>query len=70
MTVIRLIPSTIAVSNTQYVALSNEANMKTNTDSTTSGTITHNRASTNNTYYAYIKGFNVTDVPADATDVS
>ena len=70
MATIRLVPSTIAVSNTQYVTLSDETNMKTNTDSTSSGTITHNRASTNNTYYAYIKGFNVTDVPSDATDIS
>ena len=67
MATIRLVPSTVAVSNTQYVAISNEDNMKTNTDSTSYGTITHNRASTNNTYYAYIRGFNLTDLPTGAT---
>lgn len=41
--------------------------MYTNTDSTTYGTITHNRATTNSTYYAYIRGFNFTDLPSTAT---
>jgi hypothetical protein len=40
--------------------------MYTNTDSTTAGTFTHNRRSTNNTYYAYLRGFNFDDVPANA----
>lgn len=66
MATMRLVPSTIAVSNTQYVTYSNQNNMFTNTDSTTYGTITHNRASTNNTYYAYLRGFNFDDIPSDA----
>ena len=67
MATIRLIPSTNAVSNTSYVSVSNASNMYANTDSTTSGTFTHNRASTNNTYYAYLRGFNFEDVPLNAT---
>lgn len=66
MATMRLVPSTIAVSNTQYVTYSDQNNMFTNTDSTTHGTITHNRASTNNTYYAYLRGFNFDDIPSDA----
>ena len=67
MATIRLVPSTIAVSNATYVLLSDEDNMKTDTSSTTYGTITHNRASTNNTYYTYIRGFNFSDIPTGAT---
>jgi len=62
----RLVPSTYYLSNTQYLAVSNAANMYDNTDSTTHGTITHNRASTNNTYYVYLRGFNFGDVPSAA----
>lgn len=66
MATMRLVPSVVAVSNATYVTLDNESNMYTNTDSTTYGTITHTRASTNNTYYAYIRGFNLTSLPAQA----
>lgn len=66
MATIRLVPSTTAVSNTSYAAIANASNMYTNTDSTTYGTFTHNRASTNNTYYGYIRGFNFSSVPSDA----
>ena len=66
MATIRLTPSTIAVSNSSYVALANEDNMKTNTDSANYGTATHNRASTNNTYYVYIRNFNFNSIPAQA----
>lgn len=67
MATIRLIPSTYYLSNSSYLAVSNVANMYANTDSTTYGTITHNRASTNNTYYFYLRGFNFDDVPEAAT---
>lgn len=67
MATIRLVPSTYAVSNSSYVSVSDASNMYTNTDSTSYGTITHNRASTSNTYYAYIRGFNFGDVPLNAT---
>ncbi len=66
MATIRLVPSTYYVNNSSYVSVSNVSNMYTNTDSTTSGTFTHNRASTNNTYYAYLRGFNFSDVPSNA----
>ena len=62
----RLVPSTSAVSNNSYVTVANANNMYTNTDSTTSGTFTHNRASTNNTYYGYLRGFDFDSVPASA----
>ncbi len=67
MATIRLVPSDISVSNATYVLLTDVAKMKTNTDSTTYGIVTHNRASTNNTYYVYIKGFNFDDIPDGAT---
>jgi phospholipase/lecithinase/hemolysin len=67
MATIRLVPSTTAVNNESYASIANANNMYTNTDSTTYGTFTHNRASTNNTYYGYIRGFNFSAVPADAT---
>lgn len=66
MATIRLVPSTYYLSNSSYLAVSNANNMYTNTDSTTYGTVTHNRASTNNTYYIYLRGFNFSDVPSDA----
>ena len=66
MATVRLIPSTSAVSNSSYVTIANASNMYANTDSTTAGTITHNRASTSNTYYAYIRGFNFSAVPENA----
>lgn len=66
MATARLIPSESAVSNTQYVAVANASNMYANTDSTTHGTFTHNRASTNSTYYGYLRGFNFSAIPSDA----
>ena len=66
MATIRLIPSTSAVSNASYASVANASNMYSNTDSTTYGTFTHNRASTNNTYYGYLRGFNFSSVPSDA----
>ena len=67
MSTIRLIPSTYALSNSSYLTVSNVNNMYANTDSTTFGTVTHTRASTNNTYYLYLRGFNFDDVPSNAT---
>lgn len=67
MATMRLVPSEYYLSNTQYLAVANADNMYTNTDSTTHGTFTHNRASTSNTYYAYLRGFNFDDIPATAT---
>ena len=66
MATIRLVPSTNAVSNASYVTVASASNMYTNTDSTSAGTFTHNRASTNNTYYGYLRGFNFSSVPSGA----
>ena len=66
MATIRLVPSTYYLSNSSYLSISNASNMYTNTDSTTHGTITHNRASTSSTYYCYLRGFNFSDVPSSA----
>lgn len=66
MPTIRLVPSASAVSNSSYASVANASNMYTNTDSTTYGTFTHNRASTSNTYYGYLRGFNFSDVPSNA----
>jgi len=67
MATIRLVPSTSAVNNSSYASIADASNMYTNTDSTTHGTFTHNRATTNNTYYGYLRGFNFSDVPSNAT---
>ena len=66
MPTMRLVASVNAVSNGTYVLTSDTDNMYTNVDSTTYGTVTHNRASTNNTYYFYLRGFNFDDIPSDA----
>lgn len=67
MATARLVPSTYYLSNSQYLAVNDASNMYTNIDSTNFGTITHNRASTNSTYYAYLRGFNFDDIPSTAT---
>ena len=66
MATIRLVPSTYYISNTNYMSASDTDNMMTNTSSDTYGTVTHNRASTNSTYYFYLRGFNFGSVPSDA----
>ena len=65
MATIRLIPSTYAVSSTQYLSVSNASNMYTNTDSTTYATITNTYASTSSRYL-YLRGFNFSSIPNDA----
>ena len=66
MATMRLVPSTYALSNSSYLSMSDAANMYANTDSTDYATCTHNRASTSNTYYLYIRGFNISDIPSNA----
>ena len=66
MATMRLTPSTYYLSNSSYLSISNANNMYDNTDSTTYATVTHNRASTNNTYYIYVRGFNFSDIPDNA----
>lgn len=65
MATIRLVPSTYAVSSTQYLSVSNASNMYHNTDNTTYATITNTNASTSSRYL-YIRGFNFDDVPSAA----
>lgn len=66
MATIRLVPSTLYnAAGTDYLTITNEANMKTNTDSTNYGTATNINASTSNRYF-YLRGFNFNDVPSNA----
>ena len=65
MATIRLIPSTYAVSSTQYLSVSNASNMYHNTDNTTYATITNTYASTSSRYL-YLRGFNFDDIPSGA----
>lgn len=69
MATIRLIPSTYQLSNTSYLRISNTSNMYTNTDSTTYATVSHTRTSTTS-YYVYIRGFNWSSIPDNATITS
>lgn len=65
MAIIRLIPSTYSLSNTNYLSISNASNMYDNTDSTTYATVNHTRSRTTS-YYVYVRGFNFDDIPANA----
>ena len=65
MAQIRLVPSTYEVSSTQYLSVSNAANMYANTDSTTYATVTNSRNQTTS-YYIYLRGFNFSDIPSNA----
>ena len=67
MATMRLVPSTYYRSNSSYVTVTDENNMYTNTDSTTYASIRNTRSSTSNTYYCYLRGFNFSDIPSDAT---
>lgn len=59
-----LIPSTYYLSSS-YLSITNADNMYTDTSSTTYATLTNTNASTSY-YYCYIRGFNISDIPADA----
>lgn len=66
MATMRLVPSTYYRNNSSYVSVTDEDNMYTNTDSTTYASVRNSRNSTSNTYYCYLRGFNFSDIPADA----
>lgn len=66
MATMRLVPSTYYRNNSQYVSVTNENNMYTNTDSTNYASVQNTRNSTSNTYYCYLRGFNFSDIPSDA----
>ena len=66
MATMRLVPSTYYRNNSNYVTVTDEDNMYTNTDSTTYASVRNSRNSTSNTYYCYLRGFNFGDIPSDA----
>ena len=66
MATIRLVPSTHAVNSTTYLSVTNPSNAYANTDSTNYATITNINASTYSRYY-YLRGFNFSNIPANAT---
>lgn len=69
MATIKLLPSTSAVSlSSSYTTIDHAERMYTDTDSTTFGTFWFNRA--NYTAYAYLRGFDFSSVPSDATVTS
>lgn len=59
-----LIPSSYAVSSA-VLTVASEANMYADTSSTNYGTITNTEASTSY-YYFYLRGFNISAIPANA----
>ena len=59
-----LIPSTYAVSN-NVLTVADASNMYANVSSTNYGTITNTDASTSY-YYFYLRGFNISSIPANA----
>lgn len=67
MATMRLVPSTYYRNNSNYVTVTNQSNMYTNTDSTTYASVRNTRNSTSNTYYCYLRGFNFSDIPSNAT---
>lgn len=69
MATIRLVASNYGRSNTNYVTVTDAENMYNNTDHSSSYATLRGRAgrSSNNTYYAFINGFNFGAVPSNAT---
>lgn len=65
MATIKLTPSTYYLSSSSYLSVSNAANMYDDCDSTTYATVTNSRTSTTS-YYIYVRGFNLSQVPSDA----
>lgn len=65
MPTVRLVPNTYAVSSSWYVEVANAANMYTNTDSTTYGTVTSTVDNTT-VWSVYLRGFNFSDIPNGA----
>lgn len=66
MATIRLVPSTYYLSSSTYLSVSNASNMYNNTDNETYATITNSRSSTSS-YYIYLRGFNFSAIPSQAT---
>lgn len=71
MATIRLVASQYTVSNTNYVTVTDPNNMYYNTDHTNNYTTFRGRNRSNNTYYAFIHGFDFNNsVPSNATVTS
>lgn len=67
MPTIRLVPSSYSRSSTSRVTVTKPTNMYYNTDHTDSYCSIRGRNSSSYTYYAFIGGFNFSDVPSNAT---
>ena len=65
MATMRILASSYQLSNTSYTNISNPTNMYTDVDSTTYATFNHTRTQTTS-YYLYIRGFDLSQVPDDA----
>lgn len=63
---IKLLPSSYQLSNTSYLNISNPNNMYTDTNSTTYAQVNHTRTQTTS-YYIYIRGFDFSQIPSNAT---
>ena len=70
MPTIRLVPSTYSRSSTSRVTVTSPENMYYNTDHTANYCTLRGRNSSNYTYYAFIGGFNFSDVPSNVTVTS
>lgn len=66
MATLRIVASSYQLSNTSYTNISNPNNMYTNVDSTTYATFNHTRNQTT-AYYLYIRGFDLSQIPSNAT---
>lgn len=67
---LRLVPSSYGRSNNSYVTVTNPENMYENTDDSSDVCSIRGRNNSSNTYYCYIRGFNISDVPSNATVTS
>lgn len=65
MPTITLTPSTYYLSSTSYLSVADASNMYADCDSTTYATVTNSRTSTTS-YYLYVRGFDLSQVPSDA----
>lgn len=65
MATITLTPTTYYLSSTSYLSVADASNMYADCDSTTYATVTNSRTSTTS-YYLYVRGFDLSQVPSDA----
>ena len=65
MATIKILGSTYYLSSSTYLRVTDPANAYTDTDSTTYATITNSQSGTT-TYYYYIRGFDFSQIPANA----